>query len=364
MKVLVVGGGPSGLTTAREAALNGAEVTLIEEDKEIGKPDHCAGLVSIRGLKKILPNYEDVIINKIKRVKIFSPTGKCYELLFNEYKALVIDREKFDLKLMDMAEKVGVKILTNTPFNPSFNYYDVIVNAEGVKARICRRFGLEVPKSIPAIQFDLELKDFDSDCVEIYTGKWAPGFFVWAVPRMDHIRLGLASSENPKELIERFINKNSKFKGRILKILWGKIVIGGPVNNTVKGNIVSVGDAAGFAKPTTGGGIILGCLIAKIAGKKIANNSLSTFDKEWKKLYLSEFRKMLLAAKLFRIMSEKEIEKILEKAYYSGLLKEISSYDMDFQGSAIDRIATSKIIGDMFIPLFKLLKVYIFEKIL
>ncbi|MEM1855611.1 MAG: NAD(P)/FAD-dependent oxidoreductase [Candidatus Methanomethylicaceae archaeon] len=363
MKVLVIGGGPVGLTAAREAALNGAEVTLIEEDKEIGKPDHCAGLVSIKGLKNILPNYEDVIINKIKRVKIFSPMGKCYEILLNEYKAVVIDREKFDLKLMDMAEKVGVKILTNTSFNSSFNY-DILVNAEGVKARICRKFGLKIPKSIPAIQFDIELKNFDKDCVEIYTGKWTPEFFVWAVPRMDHVRLGLASSGNPKELLERFINKNIKFKGRILRTLWGKIVIGGPVDNTVKGNIVSIGDAAGFVKPTTGGGIVFGCLTAKIAGKMIALNNLSMFDKKWKELYLNEFRKMLLTAKLFRIMNEKEIEKILEKAYHLGLLKEISYYDMDFQGSAINRIATSKIITTTFIPLLRLLKVYILEKIL
>lgn len=360
---MVVGGGPAGLTAAREAALNGAEVTLIEEDKEIGKPDHCAGLVSTSGLKKVLPNCEDVIINKIKKVRIFSPMGKLYEILLDEYKAAVIDREKFDLKLMDMAERAGVKVLTNTPFRPSFEY-DVMINAEGVKARICRRFGLEIPKSIPAVQFDVELKDFDKDCVEIHTGKWAPGFFAWVVPRTDHVRLGLASSQNPKALLERFVEKNSRFKGRILRTIWGKIVIGGPVDKTVKGNVISVGDAAGFVKPTTGGGIVLGCLMARMAGKMVALKAISLFDKKWKELYLKEFKKMLFAAKLFRSMNEGEIERILKKAHGSGLLKELSNYDMDFQGFAIDRIATSRLALDALIPLLKLLKVYIFEEVL
>ncbi|MEM2001048.1 MAG: FAD-dependent oxidoreductase [Candidatus Methanomethylicaceae archaeon] len=66
-EILVVGGGPSGLMAATEAALAGAEVTVLEEDKEIGQPDHCAGLVSKDGLQRILGVYEDVLLSRIKR---------------------------------------------------------------------------------------------------------------------------------------------------------------------------------------------------------------------------------------------------------------------------------------------------------
>ncbi|MCX8169718.1 MAG: NAD(P)/FAD-dependent oxidoreductase [Candidatus Methanomethyliaceae archaeon] len=361
MEILVVGGGPSGLTAAREAALNGAKVTLIEEDREIGKPDHCAGLVSINGLRNILPNYEDVVINKIRKVRIFSPMGKEYEILPREYKAVVVDREKLDLKLMEMAERADVKIITNTQFNPSFRYY-IMINAEGVKARICRRFGLEIPKSLPAIQFDLELSDFEKDTVEIYTGSMAPGFFAWLVPRYDHVRVGLASEENPKKLLMNFIEK--RFRAKILKTLWGKVVIGGPVNKAVRGRLVSIGDAGGFAKPTTGGGIIFGCLTAKIAGKMAALGKLSDFDREWKRIYLKEFRKMILAAKIFRNMNYKELERVLEEINNSGLFEELASYDMDFQGSAILRIATSRVALSTLSPFLRLLKVYILEKFL
>ncbi|MCQ5340877.1 MAG: NAD(P)/FAD-dependent oxidoreductase [Candidatus Methanomethylicia archaeon] len=371
MEVLVVGGGPSGLVAAREASIYGVDVTLIEEDKEIGKPDHCAGLVSINGLEKILGNYENVILNKIKNVRIISPMGKIFEINLGKYKAAVIDREKFDLELMKRAEKIGVKILTNTCFNSSLKY-KIMINAEGVKARICKKFGLEIPKSIPAIQYDIEVKNYENDLVEIYLGKWSPKFFIWTVPRDDCIRVGTASYDisNPLRLIQRFIEKNPHFRNkevlRIRKKLYGKIVISGPVSNSSKNNIISVGDAAGFVKPTTGGGIVFGCYTAKIAGKiaalSIINNiKLSEFDRIWKKYYSLEFRKMQFIANIFRNMNEYELEKILYEMYKLGIFNELSSYDMDFQGELISRIIKSRLFihGIHLIP--RILKAYIFE---
>ena len=49
-RVLVIGAGPSGSLAAREAALNGAEVILIDLKSEIGSPKRCAEGVSKQGL--------------------------------------------------------------------------------------------------------------------------------------------------------------------------------------------------------------------------------------------------------------------------------------------------------------------------
>ena len=51
--VLVIGGGPSGLLAAREAASKGAEVLVLEEHKEIGVPNHCTGILSVEGLQRL-----------------------------------------------------------------------------------------------------------------------------------------------------------------------------------------------------------------------------------------------------------------------------------------------------------------------
>ncbi|HUU88512.1 MAG TPA: dehydrogenase, partial [Candidatus Glassbacteria bacterium] len=51
--VVVAGGSVSGLLCAREIAGNKNTVLVIEEDYEIGTPEHCGGLVSTSGLEKL-----------------------------------------------------------------------------------------------------------------------------------------------------------------------------------------------------------------------------------------------------------------------------------------------------------------------
>jgi flavin-dependent dehydrogenase len=52
-EVAVVGGGPAGLIAARELASKGVQVKVFEEHSKIGIPNHCAGVLSIEGLKRI-----------------------------------------------------------------------------------------------------------------------------------------------------------------------------------------------------------------------------------------------------------------------------------------------------------------------
>ena len=51
--VVVGGGSVAGLLSAREIASKGFSVLVIEEDYEIGTPEHCGGLVSIAGLEEL-----------------------------------------------------------------------------------------------------------------------------------------------------------------------------------------------------------------------------------------------------------------------------------------------------------------------
>ena len=360
-EILVVGGGPSGLTAATEAALAGADVAVVEEDKEIGRPDHCAGLVSRDGLERVLGVQGGVLLGEIRRVRLYSPRGRVYEITTPDEKAVVIDREKFDLELLRRAEMAGVEVLTGTLYNPSMSF-KVMINAEGTKGRVARSMGIEVPRSIPATQFDVEVKNLEEDVVEIYTGGWAPGFFAWTVPRKDHLRVGLASLRGfPKELLNRFIEKNENFNKKvvtkILRGLFGKVVVGGPIRTTVKGNVVSVGDAGGFAKPTTGGGIVLGCLTAKLAGAAAAGairgSSLSEFERKWKAYYWKDFERMRLAAKVFRNMKEEELERVMAEAYNKGLMEKLAGYDMDLQGNVISRIARSRLARYAILPFLR-----------
>ena len=49
---IVGGGSVSGLLAAREMSSKGLKVLVLEEDHEIGTPEHCGGVVSQKALEK------------------------------------------------------------------------------------------------------------------------------------------------------------------------------------------------------------------------------------------------------------------------------------------------------------------------
>src|SRR6478672_5257849 len=108
--VIVAGGSISGLLAAREIASAGFSVAVIEEDSEIGTPEHCGGLVSMQGIQdlSIIPS-SSAIQNNIKYAKIFSPS-KNFELNAVEQKVIVLDRRVFDKQIAFQAQKMGAEI--------------------------------------------------------------------------------------------------------------------------------------------------------------------------------------------------------------------------------------------------------------
>ena len=360
--VLIVGGGPAGLIAATEAVHAGAKALVVEEDPEIGSPDHCAGLVSKEGLEKIIEPTPAFVLSRINRARIYAPSGKMYEGKTEGVKALVIDRTRFDKELLRRAEANGVEVVTNQPYKPELRC-KVLINAEGTKGRLAKRLNLSIPRSIPAAQLDIEVKDFEKDVVELHTGGWAPGFFAWVVPRGDHVRVGLASYEGvPLELLKRLLEKNRNFErmkgARVLRTIAGKVVVGGPLRHTVRGNAIAVGDAGGFVKPTTGGGVVLGGLTARLAGRAAAEavlrgGALEGFDVEWRALYGREFQTMRLAARIFRNMRDGELERALRISSEEGVLSLLTGYDMDLQGAAVGRVLRSRLIRCAVLPFLR-----------
>jgi geranylgeranyl reductase family protein len=362
--VLIVGAGPAGLIAGTEAAHAGADVLVVEEDLEVGKPDHCTGLVSKSGLDMLIEPSSSFVTNWIRGVRIYSPSGRGYDVTTEQDKACIIDRTKFDVELLKRAEAAGVKVEVGKSFPKDVSGgFKVLIDAEGTKAKIGKSLGFDIPKSIPAVQMDLETIDFDKDIVELHTGEWAPGFFAWKVPRGDHVRIGLACYEGvPQELLQRMLEKNANFsrinKAKILRTIYGRVVVSGPMRRTVRGHNMVIGDAGGFVKPTTGGGVVLGGLVSKMAGKVAAESaligvSLDTFQRKWKKSYGRDFRSMRLATRIFRNMKNEELEKALKVSHEAGILGRIAGYDMDRQGKAVTRILESRLIRFAVLPFIR-----------
>jgi len=370
--VVVVGAGPAGLIAAREAAKRGVKVTVLEEHKEIGVPCHCAGLLSIKGLKNIaIPLNANFVQNRLKGARFYSPSGLSFTVERKEHVACVVDRTKFDkflareatyagaeIKLQSRVQQVnrhGEGVTVSGPWE-SINA-KVVIDAEGVNSRLVKRMGLTPLKPeclLPALQFELADVDVDPAYAEIHVGrKVAPNFFAWVIPlNGNSARVGLAcKGTNPHKKLESFVRSRFDKYSR-LSVSSGRIVACGPIPTTFNDNFIVVGDAAGQAKPTTGGGVILGGICASIAGSIAAeavksgiytSNFLRKYEVLWKRRLGREFNIMCLARNIVNRLSDKTLDKIFKIVIDKNLQTELSMKgDMDFQSNLLSALRKKK----------------------
>ncbi|MHA2408489.1 MAG: hypothetical protein ACXACA_09010 [Candidatus Ranarchaeia archaeon] len=120
----------------------------------------------------------------------------------------------------------------------------------------------------------------------------------------------------------------------------------GPVSKTFLPYAISVGDAAGQVKQTTGGGVVMGGLCAQIAANTLSDNlkkkvnaisDLSSYQKEWQTLLKDEFKSMRFARWVSNSLSDKALANLFSalKKYEDEITKK---GDMDFQSGVINAL--------------------------
>ena len=230
-----------------------------------------------------------------------------------------------------------------------------MIGADGVKSRIASYAGLEKPaRVLPGIQIEAPYASEDSDFVELFPGSSAPGFFAWTVPVDEKIsRIGLAlepglackngpEESSPLSYLEKFLRSNphvkARYSGGMLDFVVGGIPIG-PPEKTVSDGVLLVGDAAGQAKPTSGGGIYTGAFAAKIAGKVAAEAALegdtsaerlSEYDQLWRKGLGKELEIGMKIHDYMGKLEDRQLNDLIGSLNTPSILNTITDYgDMD-----------------------------------
>ncbi len=370
--VIVVGAGPAGLIAACEAAKGAEDVLVIEEHERVGEPDHCAGLLSLTGLKTLgLMPPEDAVQNRVSGARIHSPSGESLLVMRGRREAVVVDRRVFDQWLADTATGVGVRVLTRVRVSgvcrdasgitgvhvgeTDAERSSVLIDAEGSSCQVSKAAGLPpVDRNCKyaALQYEVRNADVEDDLVEMfYSRRIAPGFFAWIIPLGDRrARVGLATRDRPVARLDAAIRHHPVFKSRlnsavIERKIGGVVLVGLPVKKTFCGGFMVVGDAAGMTKPTTGGGVVVGGSAAMIAGRTAADavseadtsaDFLRKYEVSWHAALLRELRAMYLAQTILRSLSDKGMDLLIRDANKTGMADVLSSKgDMDMQGRAI-----------------------------
>ncbi|HSB57215.1 MAG TPA: NAD(P)/FAD-dependent oxidoreductase [Nitrosopumilaceae archaeon] len=337
-EVIVAGGSVSGLLCAREIARLGHSVLVIEEDHEIGTPEHCGGVVSISGIEElgIVPT-RGTLENKIRSASINSPSGKSFTIDAKAQKVVVLDRRDFDKQIAHQAKNYGAEIRVKTSLKETNKdevktsdgvlKCKIIVDARGVSSLIHKdREGV-----LQSAQYEVYADWIEKDRIEVYFDQEKyPGFFAWIIPtHADVSKIGIAGKGiNAAAALENFLSQKGKHS--VVRKIFAPIWIKGPIENFVTKNIVTIGDAAGQSKPTTAGGIYSCGLGGIFAGRAISKylesgnqSDLLEYQKKWSEKFDNEFQNMLLARKLLERFDNKAIDKMFESVT-PQILEEIS----------------------------------------
>ena len=355
---IVAGGSISGLLAAREMAAGGASVLVLEEDSEIGTPEHCGGLVSITGIQNLglIPNSNAIENSRISRAKILSPSGG-FEISAEKQKVIVLDRRAFDKQIAFQAQRLGVEIkvkcsmrdlekdfcgynIKTSDGDLSCNYF---VDARGVTSLIARnREGV-----LQSAQYEVYADWIEHDTIEVmFDSQHYPGFFAWIIPTAQGTgKVGVAGRGiNAANALQSYLNDKGKNYSIVRKV-YAPIWVNGPIGNFVVGHTLIVGDAAGQSKPTTAGGIYTCGMGGLLAGqaiiqaiKKNDDKILTQYEKRWLNGFEVEFNKMLLVRRLLERLDNKAIDELFAAIPQHKLEEIATSGDFDFHSVAVGKI--------------------------
>lgn len=361
--VAVVGAGPVGSTFARYAAEKGLKVAIFEKKKEVGVPLQCAGLLG-RKIKDVNILPDEFIINEINGAYLHSPSDTVLTVSKKEPVAYVLDRIAYDKFLAELAVEEGAELflnhrVENIDIEKGEIYLkdkkitaEVIVGADGHSSVVSKKFNRDFA-SMHAAQYlvDTGTDLFKENYVHLYVDpKISPGF-LWIIPvSKSTARVGLFADAEYKDLnniLKDFMAGNRYLKdSKIVKKYHGVIPASDHKKDIVKKRAILIGDAASQVKPTTGGGLIMGFVCAKIAADVVyealkANDIkiLKNYQEEYRKMYKNELKMQVKVQKTFGSLNREDLDSMFLKLKEKGAEEIISKYgDMDSQSPLVKEL--------------------------
>jgi len=361
--VVVVGSGPAGSVTARFAAENGAKVLMIERRQEIGTPVLCGEGVSRKIDEWDMLEGDRWIAGRMDGARIYSPDRTCVTLSADQAgneTGYVVYRDIFDRELARRAIKAGVTILMNAQatgllkekgkikgitvkhFDEELEVKaDIVVGADGVESKIGQWAGIKTtlkPKDLETCaQYTLTGVDCKDAYCDFYLGREiAPGGYIWVFPKgKDSANVGigilasLSEAGMAKKLLDDFIKKDPRFKNaEPVRFLAGAVPVAMPIE-TVRDNLILVGDAARHVDPITGGGLTHCLEAGKIAGEVIGK---AVKTKNFSQDFLMEYEtrwKETVGRKIKRNYMVKEIMLGMEDKTFNMLADSLKEYNFE-----------------------------------
>ncbi len=362
-QVLIVGAGPVGSRIATELALRDISVLMVEEHSEIGRPFQCAGLVNPSSMDRV--GLTESILQNIDGAKIHSPSGIMVQVgTEGKVRTHVVCRKRFDQGVTRQAQEAGAHLwLLSHPLEVETNdeghtvtlmregetvqvKCKLLIGADGAHSWVRRKFKMGKPTEM-MVGFQSEVVGYSSEenWLQMYSGdEIAAGLFAWVIPSgLGTHRIGVWAKPGDLDgrsveelydtLLEHPLWRERFANGKEIARYCGPIPCG-VIKNPCKDRILLIGDAAGMAKPTTGGGIgpgfrqvdlIIEKLTKAINNDKLSNKSLTSICKSYKDLKKDQAKARALRDLLVTLPSDEELDSHFEMFSRKDVLDLINS---------------------------------------
>ena len=306
--IAIIGAGPAGSSAAEAAAQKGARVLLIDRRHRIGEPVQCAEFVS-QWISRYARFSFRCIRQTIEAMVTHLPSGTSSDMRGPGY---MLDRSVFDKELVASAVFSGAQILIGTKvtglssdgvvierrLKEEIVKSKVIIAADGVHSLAARWLGLPLMKTVVALQYEV-VNHNPQDHVDIFFDPDYEGGYAWFFPKGRTANVGVGiipqKASDLSNRLNHFLDRLAEAKRLSSIDIVGKT--GGSIpcdkpRQTVFGNTLLVGDAAGHAHPITGAGILNAVIGGEIAGR-IAAEAVQRRDLQYLGNYETEWRETL-----------------------------------------------------------------------
>ncbi len=329
--VVIVGGGPAGLSAGEAAARQGVDVVILERQGEIGYPIHTSGGSWISELKAL--GIPDHLYHPVGTAIFLSPNR---EVAFHypEPVTCVLDVRGLYQYLAQRAIEAGARIelktVAQTPIledgkvvgvtvkdrlGQSAAYRaKVVIDASGFSSIIATRAGLHknFERYGYGAEYDLYAPHYDQDRVYLIMGsKVAPAGYAWLFPRGNgRVRVGVgilkpdADSEDARIYLDEIARRVPSLAPMLasaspVEYHTGLFPSEAPPEEMVLPGLVATGDAAMQGSTLVGEGIRYAINAGRIAGRVVGESikqgdwspkALSRYEEEWREKYLRDLQ--------------------------------------------------------------------------
>jgi digeranylgeranylglycerophospholipid reductase len=334
--IVVVGGGPAGLSAAYTAAKGGAKVVLFEKDQSIAHSIRTSGVTWITEMEKLgipskfynpIQNYRfvspsnDVIIRGDVATSCVLDVRAAYQHL-----AFLAAREGAQLMIKSIVTDVikeghrvaGVK--ANTPTGKLTVHSSLVIDASGFSTSVGRKAGVvgQWKRYGIGVEYECYCDDIDSMTWVLMVGqKYSDAGYAWLFPLSENrVRVGVGigrpeSNAEPLEKLNKIIAKRFKpldaiGDGKIqpLELHYGFIPNEGVRHDSIADGLIMVGDSAGQSNPLVLEGIRYAIEFGRLAGKVGADSLSHNSDRD----YLLEYERAWKAKAESKIYSALKVQ--------------------------------------------------------